>query len=319
MRGSIMKLMTVPAVDMSLPPLQFTIIHTTIYSYMSARQSSVMALCMKPRQNEYQTLEHYELSVNPDTFVDQDTDCFGNTHHFFDLHRPHSNLTVSSIAKVRLIDRSQALAIESPCTWSDVYPLESTIQHWDYLQLTNLTRTKIDLDGWLSEQGGIDYANPFSFLKSLERCLSQVINYRPGSTTIETTVDELLERHEGVCQDISQLMIAISRSRGIPAKYVMGYLYVVPGESQRVVANATHAWVECFLPGFGWYPFDPTNPDVSSNCRVKVACGRDYRDVPPTKGVSIGDGEATMDVNVSVFRDEDSQHPQIQQQSSIIP
>lgn len=296
-------------------PFQFTIIHTTIYSYVSPRQSSVMVLCMKPRQNEYQTLVDYELRVNPDTFIAQDTDYFGNVHHLFDLHRPHSHLTVSSIAKVQVLDRTEVLNISHPCSWSDVYPLESSIKYWDFLQPTDLTSTKVDLDQWLGEQGRIDYSDPFAFLKSLERRLSQVIEYRPGSTTIDTTVDELLRRHEGVCQDISQLMIAIARSRGIPARYMMGYLYESPGETHRIVDNATHAWVECFLPEFGWYPFDPTNPDTPSGSRVNVAFGRDYRDVPPTKGVSIGDGDATMDVNVSVFRDEYHQSTQVQEQS----
>jgi len=302
---------------MTASPCQFTIIHTTIYSYVSPRQSSVMVLCMKPRQSEYQTLVDYELRVNPDTFIAQDTDYFGNVHHLFDLHRPHSHLTVSSIAKVQVLDRTEVLNISSPCSWSDVHPLESSIEYWDFLQPTDLTSTKVDLDQWLSEQGGIDYSDPFAFLKSLERRLSQVIEYRPGSTTIDTTVDELLKRHDGVCQDISQLMIAIVRSRGIPARYMMGYLYENPGETRRIVDNATHAWVECFLPEFGWYPFDPTNPDTSSGSRVNVAFGRDYRDVPPTKGVSIGDGDATMDVNVSVFRDDYHESIQVQEQSGI--
>ena len=134
-------------------PYQFTIIHTTIYSYVSPRQSSVMVLCMKPRHNEYQTLVEYELRVNPDTFIAQDTDYFGNVHHLFDLHRPHSHLTVSSIAKVQVLDRTEVLNIGPPCSWSDVHPLESSIKYWDFLQPTDLTSTKVELDQWLSEQG----------------------------------------------------------------------------------------------------------------------------------------------------------------------
>lgn len=283
-------------------PVSYEIVHQTTYSYEQGKHSSVMTVCMQPKSTESQRLEHYQLSTNPESAIDMDIDPFGNTRHFFDIHRPHNKLTVTSNARVRTIVDEQT-PITIPGDWEALLKLRSVLEFWDYLLPTDLTRAKSDLDRWTEQQGGIDNSNPWSFLKSLEQRLSEVIRYRPGATSIDSTVDDLLRHHEGVCQDISQLMIAIARLKGIPARYVSGYLYVAPNATRRLVDNATHAWVECFLPGKGWCTFDPTNPQGAPETRVIVAYGRDYRDVPPIRGITFGEGEAVMDVSVMVFRE----------------
>lgn len=279
----------------------YEIVHQTTYNYEHAKRSSVMTVCMQPKSNQWQVLDRYQLTTAPESSIDIDVDPFGNTRHFFDIHRPHNNLTITSNAQVRA-RANRFRTDETPDKWEEIAGLKSALEFWDFLLPTDLTRTKSDLDEWTDQQGGIDKSQPWVFLNSLERRLSEVITYRPGATSIDSTVDDLLRHHEGVCQDISQLMIAISRSQGIPARYVSGYLYVAPNETRRLVDNATHAWVECYLPSTGWCPFDPTNPQGALDSRVTVAYGRDYRDVPPIRGITFGDGDAVMDVSVMVFR-----------------
>lgn len=281
--------------------VSYEIVHQTSYSYEHEKRSSVMTVCMQPKATQWQYLDHYQLATTPESAIDIDVDPFGNTRHFFDIHRPHHRLTVTSNARVRSrFDKADETAEHDD--WSALKKLHTNLEFWDFLLPTDLTRTKNDLDSWTDHQGGIDKSNPWLFLKSLEQRLSEVIRYRPGATSIDSTVDDLLRHHEGVCQDISQLMIAIARSKGIPARYVSGYLYVAPNATRRLVDNATHAWVECYLPSKGWCTFDPTNPQGAPESRVTVAYGRDYRDVPPIRGITIGEGEAVMDVSVMVFR-----------------
>ena len=281
--------------------VSYEIVHQTTYSYEQGKRSSVMTVCMQPKSTEFQQLEQYQLSTTPESVIDVDIDPFGNTRHFFDIHRPHNKLTVTSNARVRATVDQQSPTAEHD-DWGTLAKLRSALEFWDYLLPTDLTRTKSDLDRWTDQQGGIDKSDPWQFLKTLESRLSEVIRYRPGATSIESTVDDLLRHHEGVCQDISQLMIAIARSKGIPSRYVSGYLYVAPNATRRLVDNATHAWVECYLPSKGWCTFDPTNPQGAPATRVTVAYGRDYRDVPPIRGITFGEGEAVMDVSVMVFR-----------------
>ena len=107
------------------------------------------------------------------------------------------------------------------------------------------------------------------------------------------------------------LLIAVARAWSIPARYVSGYLYDTPGDSNRLAEDATHAWVECLLPGIGWKSFDPTNPGGLEDTHIIVGYGRDYRDVPPIKGITLGEGEAEMDVNVVVLRTRRQQSRQV--------
>ena len=281
--------------------VSYEIVHETTYTYEHNKRSSVMTVCMQPKVTQWQQLDHYHLVTKPESTIDIDVDPFGNTRHFFDIHRPHNRLTVTSNARVRS-HFNQENKVTGNEDWDALTELHTNLEFWDFLLPTDLTRTKSDLNRWTDQQGGIDKSNPWLFLKSLEKRLSEVIRYRPGATSIDSTVDDLLRHHEGVCQDISQLMIAIARSKGIPARYVSGYLYVEPNATKRLVDNATHAWVECYLPSNGWCTFDPTNPLGSPETRITVAHGRDYRDVPPIRGITFGEGDAVMDVSVMVFR-----------------
>jgi transglutaminase-like putative cysteine protease len=95
-------------------------------------------------------------------------------------------------------------------------------------------------------------------------------------------------------------MIALARDLGIPCRYVSGYLFHRVEDHDRSAANATHAWVEAYLPGLGWIGFDPTNNLVAAERHIRVAVGRDYEDVPPTKGVFQGDARSELSVSVQV-------------------
>ena len=109
--------------------------------------------------------------------------------------------------------------------------------------------------------------------------------YVPGSTDISTPLAEFVAGRRGVCQDYAHLMLAAARSRGVPARYVSGYIYAGVGEGANG-AGATHAWVELYLPhARAWRGFDPTNNVLVADRHIKVAVGRDYADVPPTKGI----------------------------------
>jgi hypothetical protein len=97
-----------------------------------------------------------------------------------------------------------------------------------------------------------------------------------------------LEARQGVCQDFAHIMIALARRLAVPCRYVSGYLYRRPDSDVRSTDGATHAWAEALLPDVGWIGFDPTNNLVADEQHIRVAVGRDYADVPPTRGVFKG-------------------------------
>lgn len=95
-------------------------------------------------------------------------------------------------------------------------------------------------------------------------------------------------------------MIALVRQIGIPCRYVSGYLFHRLEDHDRSAEDATHAWVEAFLPELGWVGFDPTNNLLAAERHIKVAVGRDYADVPPSRGIFVGNAQESLSVGVRV-------------------
>ncbi len=90
------------------------------------------------------------------------------------------------------------------------------------------------------------------------RFVHSEFRYDTGSTHVHTTMKEALELRQGVCQDFAHVLLGLCRAVKIPARYVSGYLYNGPAEHLKG-AQASHAWVEIYLPGLGWVGLDPTN------------------------------------------------------------
>jgi transglutaminase-like putative cysteine protease len=117
----------------------------------------------------------------------------------------------------------------------------------------------------------------------------------------------VLTARRGVCQDFAHVTIAGLRGLGLAARYVSGYLATdpPPGRPRVVGADATHAWLQCWVPrpdGTSWWlSVDPTNDCITADRHVTVAWGRDYGDVPPVKGVIFTEAkESAMEVTVDV-------------------
>ena len=128
------------------------------------------------------------------------------------------------------------------------------------------------------------------------------------STTVTTSVDEVLELRSGVCQDFAHVMTACLRSMGLPARYTSGYLLTEPppGRPRLLGVDASHAWVAAWSPNHGWVEFDPTNDTLADRRYITLAWGCDFADVVPLRGVILGGRGQTMKVEVSVIPQEAS-------------
>ena len=128
------------------------------------------------------------------------------------------------------------------------------------------------------------------------RTMRSLLVYEPGATDVMTRADAALELGRGVCQDFAHVMLAACRRAGIPSRYVSGYLYDPLGQGEV----ASHAWVDVLDAERGWVSLDPTHDREQTEAYVRVAVGRDYADVPPTRGVFKGTAEETLDVAVRI-------------------
>ena len=282
---------------------RYNIKHTTSYQYEESINSCVMSLCMQPRNHRRQTVSDFFIHTSPVTSFSIEFDAFGNRHHFFDIHHPHIQLDITVSATIERefhdsLDDGFSLPIGA---WDELDALKNDWDMWEYLRFTTLTTMSSALTDWLSTIPPSSTDDPYSRLKNLTQHMFKTFEYQPGSTHVDSTIDHFLDIKAGVCQDYAHLMICVARSWGIPTRYVSGYLYDSEEQTLRA-SNATHAWVECWLPQLGWMPFDPTNAKVDDENLITVAIGRDYRDVAPSRGVTFGGGRSELSVGVNVTR-----------------
>lgn len=118
--------------------------------------------------------------------------------------------------------------------------------------------------------------------------LPQRFVYDVGATDALTPIEQVIAQGAGVCQDFAHIYLALLRSWGIYARYVSGYFFSAPPETERIDVEAMHAWVEAFRPGFGWVGLDATHGQYTDDRYVPVGYGRDYDDVRPVRGVIRG-------------------------------
>lgn len=139
---------------------------------------------------------------------------------------------------------------------------------------------------------------PYQFLQQLNQFIFSEFTYIKGVTTIDTTLDEVWRMKSGVCQDFAHFMLQATKMMGIPARYVSGYL--CPYDTFLQGQGATHAWIEAYIPNYGWLGFDPTNNMIAKEHYVRLAIGRNYHDCSPVNGVFRGNVQTTLEVKVSV-------------------
>ena len=171
--------------------------------------------------------------------------------------------------------------------WKEIRSWAESFSYWDFTHSSAFAQPSPALTAFVDELGIRPEDDPLTTLLQLSDAVHSSFQYVPGSTSVVSPIEHILESRQGVCQDYSHVMIAIARSWKIPARYVFGYLYIDGQGEEGVPQAATHAWTECHLPDLGWIGFDPTNRCLADERHVQVAIGRDYQDVAPIRGVEL--------------------------------
>ncbi len=174
------------------------------------------------------------------------------------------------------------------------------------LQPSRFARPSPALDEFISSCDLEPGEDPLAGALALRTRLHQSFDYIPGTTVVDSPIEQILETREGVCQDYARVMASILRGWGVPTRYVSGYLGPDRGDGEGVTTGESHAWVEGWFPGPGWIGFDPTNDVQCDKRHVRVAVGRDYADVPPTRGVFHGSAESMLSTQVRIVREPSS-------------
>lgn len=291
--------------------MRYNIIHRTTYRYESPVTVCHYMARLAPRALPGQECPWHEVHIRPEP-AERATrmDYFGNTNLYFEIEGAHSQLEV--------IARSLVEVMPAP----PIDPLKTA--PWETIRnacnstpwTAAATAAELTFASHLIPVGPAfgDYARssfpegrPFlDAVSDLNRRVFEDFLFDPTATDIATPVTKVLTQRRGVCQDFAQVMIACIRSLGLPARYVSGYLETQPppGQERLVGADASHAWVSVFCgQQIGWVDADPTNNVLPSDRHITVAWGRDFHDVSPLRGVTIGSGKQHLQVAVDVLPD----------------
>jgi transglutaminase-like putative cysteine protease len=279
--------------------MAYSVRHITSFRYEPAVRESVMEVRMQPRTDFRQRCLSFSLDVNPRASMMVYRDFFGNGVHHFDVPGKQNLIEITAQAIVDVLP-APVLRPEDASDWSELDVRVAEGDYWEMLVPSQYATPTPLLEKLAAELQLRRHGNPFELLQGLNSKLYQMFDYAPNTTEVDSPIDDALESRRGVCQDFAHIMITLIRELKIPCRYVSGYLFHEDKGHDRSPAGATHAWVEAYLGDMGWVAFDPTNNLLGCERHVRVAVGRDYADVPPTRGVYKGDAESELSVMVSV-------------------
>lgn len=287
--------------------MKYAISHRTTYTYGEPVDLANHILHLTPRETPWQRVLEAEVLCDPLPLRrSRRLDHFGNTTIQISIEDPHTSFTITASCQVE-VALPYPPSPDSTPAWENVrgqllgdgFPLSPEASEFTYpsplIPLLDDARAYA-LPSFPANQ-------PLLYgLRDLTRRIHRDFRFQPGATAVSTPVQDVLRERRGVCQDFAHVQLACLRALGLSARYVSGYLRTLPppGQYRLIGADASHAWVSAWCPGFGWIDLDPTNDLVVAEDHVTLAWGRDYADVSPVRGIILGGGSHSLDVAVQM-------------------
>ena len=303
---------------------RYRILHVTEFQYDGPVSESYNQVWLRPMQDEMQSCLSFRLSTDPQLQATSHFDALGNWVHRFNVVAEHRRLRVEA---------ESVVLVQEPAPIPDLTAAldalgdqaEALDEYYDLLAPTDYVPHSPEVMELVRtvEQSGAGSAGDFA--RAAARLIYERFRYEKGATQVHSSIHDAMATGAGVCQDFAHLPIATLRMRGLPARYVSGYLAPArTGEPstrmEEVIGGmASHAWAEVFLPGAGWFGLDPTIGQEVNMQHVRVAYGRDYGDVAPVRGVYRGHAGQRLSVDVRVRPGVDDEGFEVLQETAAKP
>lgn len=272
------------------------VVHTTGYAYQSPVTASYNEARLTPRSTGRQNVVLNRVETIPATRSYRYVDYWGTAVTAFDLHAPHTDLTVMSSS---VVETERPEPVQADVGWDELRT-DAVIDRYDELlrptEHTPASKRVVSVAKKLTKS-----CQPAEAVVAVANWVRNELEYLPGTTSVHSSGLDALKAGKGVCQDFVHLSLMLLRASGIPSRYVSGYLHpkadAVVGDT---VDGRSHAWIEAWTGE--WWSYDPTNATTITEQYVSVGEGRDYADVSPLKGIYSGEGATDLDVIVEVTR-----------------
>lgn len=275
----------------------FFIKHITKYIYNSNVIDGATLTRLHPINDDHQKVVSHLISVTNNPFIETFVDFFNNRIGTFMVTEPHNELIIISEIEVLTSDRIfPDDSVNAKSQWTELKTIKNSPDFIDFIKYKPFSGSE-DISNFILDKM-LKTKSPFKAVLELCEYVHTNFEYRSGITDVNTPLEEAWKLKAGVCQDFTNVLLQMVKILGIPARYVSGY--ICPNDDITRGEGATHAWIEAYIPYYGWLGIDPTNNAIANENHVRLAVGRNYDDCSPVKGVFKGKVEAELLVKVEV-------------------
>jgi transglutaminase-like putative cysteine protease len=288
--------------------MRYAVVHETHYAYTAPVALSQQLLRLTPRALPWQRCLAHRIDIEPTPGerIERD-DYFGNGVTQLQIAAPHQALAVVAQSEIEVSAPPTAAAGAPAEAWETVRDRarvigpDPSLDAAQFLYESPQVRCLAELAEFAAPSFGAGRDLRAAALDLMHH-IHASLEFDPTATNVSTELHEVLALRRGVCQDFAHLMIGCLRTLGLAARYVSGYILTTPppGRPRLIGADASHAWVSVHCGDAGWLDLDPTNDCVVEDEHITLAWGRDFGDVSPMRGVTLGGGEQRLTVRVTV-------------------
>lgn len=273
------------------------IVHTTKFVYAGTAQNNFNEVRLRPFDDEFQSCKRFSLTTWPASSPREYADFYGNCVYYFDVSETHRELVVEAQSEIETTPDSARRPIPA-ISFADLEKSPEREMQAEFMAETQY----VGLTAAIRDEANVALMgirkDVWSDVCAIGKHVYNTFKFTPKVTSVATTADDALKMRRGVCQDYAHVMLGLGRAAGIPMRYASGYFFNPRHEPGT--PEASHAWVEAFIPDYGWAGFDPTHDRPANERYVKVAMGRDYGDIRPIGGTYRGAPTLSMSVDVAV-------------------
>jgi transglutaminase-like putative cysteine protease len=289
--------------------IRYDITHTTVYRYRSPVRFGEHRVMFRPRDSHDLRVLATDLQVSPVANVRMIQDPHSNS---VALVQPLTSGTELRIVCTFTIEHAHTHNLELPLSprahWFPfAYSVDERYDLEHYLRpnhddpdgaLTAWARQFIRTDGPTGTR---------DLLVAMNQHIRSHFRYNARDEEGTQSPLETLAVGSGSCRDFALLMMEAARRLGFAARFVSGYLYDSALDSgaggagtSMVGSGTTHAWLQTYLPGAGWVPFDPTNNLLGGTELIRVGVARDPAQAAPVSGSWFGPSGDYLGMSVDV-------------------